>query len=395
MTKKRTMKKILIAVCSFLSLGAIAQTTLSLDSAVAMSLRHHPQLMVSQQELASQTALKKGSFSLPDPQFLLEAPTGDFFSPGIQQTFDNPLIYIQQSKVGQQQIALAEAGIAVSKVEVIKQVSLAYIELQYANAKAKLYFKQDSIFNALYTIAEQRYKAEDAGLLEKTSAQARAQEASIKYKQVASELSNANQQLAVLIGSEKPTVSATVFEKLPESGELKTIPSTNPFSAYTLQKTAVVNQQLKASKAKIAPGISIGYLNQAAETSPIAQRFQFGLTIPLWFWTHSSRIKAAKAEVEKTKYEKALVEQNLNSAWISAITNHQKHKSSLQYYENTGLRQSETLIDVANQTYTAGEIRYMEYLFALSQGFDILANYYDALRNYNASIIELNYLKGK
>ena len=66
----------------------------------------------------------------------------------------------------------------------------------------------------------------------------------------------------------------------------------------------------------------------------------------------------------------------------------------MQYYENTGLQQSETLLDAANRSYTAGEIGYIEYLFALSQAFGIKASYYEAMKNYKTAIIELNYLNG-
>ena len=142
------------------------------------------------------------------------------------------------------------------------------------------------------------------------------------------------------------------------------------------------------------PGFSVGYMNQAELTSEIIQRFQFGLSFPLWFWTHSSRIKSAKANSEKANHGSNLVVQNFNIAWLDAITAYQKNLSSVQYYENTGLEQSEIMLDAANLSHSAGEIGYIEYLLILSQSFRINAGYDEALKNYNDSIIELNYLKG-
>jgi outer membrane protein TolC len=394
MTKTRIMRKLFIAMYLLLSSGVIAQTTLALDSAIALSLRYHPQLLAAQKELEKQTALKSGSFSLPDPQILLEAPTGDFFTPGIQQTFDNPLVYVQRSKVGKQQVVLAEAGIIVNKLEVIKQVSMAYTELQYAKTRVRQYFIQDSIFKALYIAADKRHAAGDAGQLEKTSAQAQAQETALLLTQAKVEWSSAKQQLALLTGLDPSAVSVTELTKFPGTDNLNVLPSSSPLTDYAHRNSAVANQQLMLAKAETAPGFTVGYLNQAHETSPTPQRFQFGLSVPVWFWTHSSRIKAAKANVEKANYQSALMVQQFSSAWLDANTAYQKHLSAMKYYENTGLQQSETLLDAANRSYTAGEIGYIEYLFALSQAFGIKASYYEAMKNYKTAIIELNYLNG-
>ena len=374
--------------------GAIAQTTLTLDSVIAMSLRYHPQLLAAQKELEEQTALKRGSFSLPDPQILVEAPTGDFFTPGIQQSFDNPLVYIQQSKVGKQRVALAEAGITVNRSEVIRQVSIAYNQLQYAETTMRQYFIQDSIFNALYIATDKRYTAGDAGLLEKTRAKAQAEETALLLTQTLAELSSAKQQLALLTGLDTSAIFVTELSRFPGTDNLKVFPSSSPFTDYAMQNSAVANQQLKLAKAELAPGFSVGYMNQAQQTSPIPQRFQFGLSVPLWFWTHSSFIKAAKANVEKTNYESTLAMQNFGSAWLDAITAYQKNLSSMQYYESTGLQQADIILDAASRSFAAGEIDYMEFMYTLSQSFDIRGNYYKALKNNNTSIIELNYLNG-
>ncbi len=385
------MRGLFIGIYMLVSSGAIAQT---LDSIIAMSLRHHPQLKAAQKELEKQKALKRGSFNLADPQILLEAPTGDFFTPGVQQGFDNPLVYIQRSKVGKQQVALAQTGISVNRSEVIRQVSIAYTQLQYAEITIRQYFIQDSIFNALFIAVNKRYIVGDAGLLEKTSAHARAQETALLLKHAANELSKAKEQLSLLSGLDPITISATELSRAPGSDALRIFPLSSPISAYATQNSAVANQQLRLARAQIAPGFSFGYMNQAARTSSVPERFQFGLSVPLWFWTHSSRIKAAKANLEKTVYQKEWTLQNFSSLWLDASTDYQKHLSSLEYHESTGLKLSETMLDAATRSYAAGEIGYIEYLFTLSQAFDIKASYYEALKDYNTSIIELNYLNG-
>ena len=52
------------------------QVVVRLDSAERQALRRHPRLRQSAQEIEEQLALKRSSFSPPNPDFLFSAPTG-------------------------------------------------------------------------------------------------------------------------------------------------------------------------------------------------------------------------------------------------------------------------------------------------------------------------------
>ncbi|HHZ65567.1 MAG TPA: TolC family protein [Flavobacteriales bacterium] len=383
-----------LLVCVWL--GLFAQSTISLDSAIAETLKKHPYLKAAQLELEEQRALKKGSFSLPDPQLMLEAPTGEFFTPGIQQSIDNPLVYIQQSKVGKEKVKLAEAGIRISRAAVIRQASRAYNQLQYSEARARQAVTQDSIFTAHYLATDKRHKAGDVGLLELTSAEARAGEASVELAQTRAQLKSAQLGLSLLTGIDiKGMLTASAYEKLDYNESIIEAPSSGLFIDYANQNTVVARKELKLAKFGLAPDFSFGYMNQAELTSSTTYRFQFGLSLPLWFWTHTARIKAAKANAEKRSFEGAMAAQNFNFKWFDAIQAYQANQASLEYFDSVGLKQSDVILDAASRSYTAGEISYIEYLFSVSQAFEIKTNYYEALKKYNASVIELNYLKGK
>ncbi len=377
-------------------LGLYAQTSISLDSAIAEALKRHPHLQAAQMELEEQRALKKGSFSLPDPQILLEAPTGEFFTPGVQQTVDNPLVYIQQSKVGREKIKLAEAGIAISRSSVIRQVSLAYNQLQYMEARIRQAIVQDSIFTTHYLATDKRHKVGDVGLLELTSAEARAGEAAVELATTISQLNGARQGLSLLTGVNNEELRTDrEYEKIDCDDVGYDAPSSGLFVDYADQNSAVARQELKLAKSGLAPAFSVGYMNQAERNSATTYRFQFGLSLPLWFWTHSSRIKAAKANAEKTSFESALAVQNFNFKWFNAIQEFEASRASLEFFDSKGLEQSDVILDAATRLYAAGEISYLQHLFSISQAFNIKTNYYEALKKYNASVIELNYLNGK
>ncbi|MDQ2794405.1 MAG: hypothetical protein M3Y12_10425, partial [Bacteroidota bacterium] len=84
------------------------QVVVRLDSAEQLALRRHPRLRQSAQEIEEQRALKRGSFSPTNPDFLFSAPTGERWAPGVVQTIDFPTVYRRQAQAAQAGITLAE-----------------------------------------------------------------------------------------------------------------------------------------------------------------------------------------------------------------------------------------------------------------------------------------------
>jgi cobalt-zinc-cadmium resistance protein CzcA len=56
---------------------------------------------------------------------------------------------------------------------------------------------------------------------------------------------------------------------------------------------------------------------------------------------------------------------------------------------------SEELLDGASLSFRVGGIDYIEYIQSLSEATNIKTNWFDALLNYNLSVVELEYLTAK
>jgi len=395
------MKKYLAFLFLAIAFSSKEQVSVTLDSAIANALRTHPQIQFSQQEIEQQKALKKGSFNLENPGIGAEAPYGQKFEIGIQQNFQNPLVYFQQSKVGKQNVYLAEKGFSLSKTAVIKEVKTTYLNLQFAETKVKQLAYQDSIFKNLYLASEKRFNAGDADLLEKISAEAKSKEINNLLMQAQADLQNAQSQLQILSGiSDKNIVTNQKLEKENTSfsalflGDTSVF-KTSPFIQYYQQNILVSKQNLRLQKTKLLPGFSFGYLNQVGAEQPVNYRFRYGITIPLWFWTYNSQIKAANSQYKMANSQYAIAQKSINSEYQQAITDYKKYLESLNYYESTGLQQAETIIGTAARSYEAGNISYIIYMQSLNQAFEIKINYLETVRNYNQSIIQLNYLNGQ
>ncbi len=384
-------------------LSVRAQTLVTLDSALALALKTHPQMQLSRQQVEQQRALKKGSFSLLNTELFLSGPAADRMVGGVLQSFDSPVTYVQQSRVARQNIQLAESGLTVNQALLTRDVKLAYLNLQFAQTNRQRLAYQDSIFHALSAAAQRRYQAGDADLLERVSAETRARETGNALALALADWRNAQQQLRLLTGlSADSLMPAEPFSK-----HTRTIPmattrqddsitlSTAPTLRYYRQNIALNQQMLRLERARLFPGLVLGYQNQGAPDSRILPRFTFGITIPLAFWTVSSRIKAANLQVQMAHSQLAVVQRNQSSEYHRVLTDYQKFGESLTYYETAALQQARTIISAATRSYNAGESSYFVYLQSLNQAFEINRTYLDTVRGYNQSIIELHYLSGQ
>lgn len=390
-----------IAFICFCSLYSNAQTSISLDSAIAIALRTHPQIQLSQQEIEQQKASKRGSVDLENLSVGIEAPYDKKFEVALQQNFQNPFIYLQQYKLGKQNVLLSKQNQQVTKWQLIRDVRTVYLDLQFAEVRVKQFSFQDSIFKILFNASERRYTAGEAGLLEKVSAETKSKEIENIYNQAKAGLRNAQLQLLLITGLKadnihpkeiitKMTTDIPVDIRI-DSAEV----SQSPLLKYYQQSTLVNKQNLKLQRSKLLPGFSVGYLNQVGPEQPSSYRFRYGITLPLWFWTYSSQIKVAKYQYEMAQSQYSIAQKKYSSEFTQALNDFNKFSGSLHYYEQTGLKQAEIIINTAMRSYSAGELSYIVYMQSLNQAFEIKLNYLETTKNYNQSIIELNYLKGQ
>ena len=143
------------------------------------------------------------------------------------------------------------------------------------------------------------------------------------------------------------------------------------------------------------PNIIVGYLNQGGPESPMLYRFRFGLSLPVWGWVASSRINAAKTDVEIAKSQIKLNNYELQGDYDKGYADLLQYTEAVDYYETIGLRQADEIVRAAGDGYRLGSIGYYDYLLNVQQAFKIRFGYLEALRNYNQAVITLNYLKGE
>ncbi|MBO0360479.1 TolC family protein [Hymenobacter sp. BT186] len=388
---------------------ARAQTAISLDSAEALTLRRHPRLRQSDREIEEQRALKRGSFAPANPDFLFSAPTGEMWAPGVVQTIDLPNVYRRQRQVAEAGITLAERNREVSRASVLRDTRLAYLTLQFAEAQVRQLTYQDSLFRALRVATERLFAAGEVTSLQRISTDAEARQVSVQLQQASADRQAAQRRLGLLLG--QPTAALTTSTDLRRSGpelvqtggallaglpaEDSTALVRSPMLAAATQNVALSQSGISLVRARRTPALTVGYQNQAFENSALKYRFQFGVSVPIWFWTYRSQLQAATARSQAAGYQLQTQRLELSTLYQQSLADTRKFSASLGYYEQTGVPQSRAIISQSQRLFKAGEISYLVLIQSLNQAFTIQNTYLTTIRDYRQALIELNYLRGE
>lgn len=138
------MRYILLLGLAINGLYAQAQRLLPENEAVEATLRHSAATRAAQLSIRQNQQLLKSTYNLPNPDLIVESPTGSFYTLGITQTFEFPTVYARQKSVQVGQIGLAEKEQGITQSNLRLRAKQAYLNAQVAQNRLDQLQRQDS-----------------------------------------------------------------------------------------------------------------------------------------------------------------------------------------------------------------------------------------------------------
>jgi heavy metal efflux system protein len=406
------MKKILISLTLFAAVLTSEAQVVSSKDAIDIAIKNNPGVRAAMSSVEAQRQLRQTSFDLPKTEITYMRGQYNSYS-----NDDNNISIIQSipfaalgshGALNRANVKSAELKQTQSENELIYQVKQVCYQLSFLKARRKLLHQQDSLFEGFYKSAALRFKTGEANLLEQTTAESQRNESKNAIFQVESDILVLREQL-------KSLLNARDLPDVPDE-DLREISFRQPADSFLIESNpslALARQQVAASEAgekvaaaRFAPDLLVGYFNQTligtvdpvsgdvATKSDRFSGFQVGLALPLWFVPHHARVKAAKHATAAAKSEYENHQLQLNANLQQAIRAYDKHKRSLEYYQNTGLPNAQLIIKQSKAAFREGEADYTEYLLGIKNAISIQENYLNTLNNFNQTIIYLEFLSG-
>ena len=324
----------------------------------------------------------------------------------INQNINFPSVYSNQKSVLREEWRSSLLNVAVKEADLKRNVSQVYYMLAYLQQKKKLLQQNDSLYGEFLKKANLRFAVGESNILEKTTAETQRGQIALQLNQLAADLDLLQAQFQLLLNTSTQLVPQADDYKM---SKLETI-DTATFSQHPAiqlleqqQLVAIKNTQLE--KSKLLPDLTFAYNNMSMRGTGADNKFydgstrfqsgQVGIGIPLFYGSQRAKINASKSieKITETNYLVGL--QQFNTEYQRAITQYVNFSKSVDYYEQTGLKNAVLISDSANKQFANGGINYLEWVMLTNQAISLRNDYLIAVNNLNESIIQLNYFISK
>jgi cobalt-zinc-cadmium resistance protein CzcA len=189
---------------------------------------------------------------------------------------------------------------------------------------------------------------------------------------------------------------------LPRAVPEKLSPDTSAYNAEQSMPGGALDARIRYSQAtlraeswKLVPSFSIGWFTQSLDREKPFTGWQYGISLPVWFWAPAGRIQAAKTERAIAVNDRENTLHHLDSRYFSLITEYKSAARQLAGYEPDGLERYATMMADAGKRFSSGTIDLYEYLFITGEAFEIQLEYLEALHKHNLLVIQIRQLLGK
>ncbi len=401
---------ILLLAFLFFANSASSQTPISLQASIDTALKNNLSLRSEKLNTDYLQKLKGTGWNVPQTNASIDygqinsAYTDNKFS--VQQNIKFPTVYARQKSVLNEEWKNGMLNINVKENELKKQVTQAYYDLLYLRHKQILLKHTDSIYVTFLQNAELRLNAGASNILEKTTAETQRGQIHIQLKQLENDYSIVQMQFKLLLNTNIDFIPQESDFKLalPQFADTTAIEQ-HPYIKQLQHQQQIGLSKYKLEKSKLLPDIFAAYNNMTIQgvgadnnfysSSDRFQSFQVGIGIPLFFGSQKSGISAMKINTMllQNNYYNGL--KTMQSEYLQAISNYNKHLETVNYYEDTALKNAGMIIKTANLQFQNGEINYLEWVLLTNNAINIQSEYADEVKALNQSIIQLNSFNNK
>ncbi|QNK61515.1 CusA/CzcA family heavy metal efflux RND transporter [Pedobacter sp. PAMC26386] len=387
-----------------------AQTPINLNQALDTALKNNLGIKNERLKAIYKQQLIKTSANIPATT--IGAELGQMNSSyadnrlGISQSISFPTIYIRQKKLLTEEWKAMAFNVSLKEDELRKAVTAIFYHLLYLREKEKLLLQSDTIYREFLVKASLRLATGESNILEKTTAQNQRGNAKLQLRQLQQEKEIAKANFRLLLNAETDFVPHAPDFKITGTP----IDDTTTINEHALLKVSHQQEEIskaftRAEKSKLLPDVTLGYFNTTMKGTGAdnilytgSKRFQaaqMGIAIPLFTGAQKAKITAAKLNEEVVRADFAIQKTQLINQYQIALSQYLTSLKNLNYYEQEALKNAKIIRQTIDKQYVNGDINYLDWVMLTNQSLAIQSNYLDAVKIYNESIIELNYLTSK
>ena len=392
-SKKTTTAMVVgLMLLAFTSNSFSHTKTLSLDSAINMALKNHPDIKAANLEIERNEALKmKYSLGKTDISYqgdgLVDKDFGQQVNQiGIVQNIPNPSVTKSANRLQEQMITKSTLSKQITTNELKWKVKNLYYEIQYKQELATLYSSLVKTYLKNYNRAKIRVEAGETNQIELLSLQSKWNEFNVLFKQNKIELSLLYQQFEMLLNANVAVASVDPIYKEKYLTSLSL--DSNIYLKINDQNSAIEAAKIKVLKADLKPDFNIGYAAQNYYSGGWYSGAQAGISFNIFRGQTKRKIVAQQIQVKVINELNQSKQLELKQRIAQAEASIKLYEEGVKIYKEQIEVINPKMIQVAELNYEAGEISYLELLNTLQLVATNNSNYWNQIMSYNKAVAD-------
>lgn len=373
--------------------------TLTLRQALDAALQHHPAAKSAALQVRQQRQLLPAATALADPLLTVESPTGNFYTLGVTQAFSMPVVYRRQKALQRALISRSESAVGVTQQDIKLETAQVYTEWQYQWTLVRQLEIQDSLLQNLAGAADRMFRE---GQTDAVAAQyARLQAATLRsqLRQARQGAATARALLSTLTGIatdlEPEPLNRQLLLQSPDVAVDTSIWQGNPALKTLQQEILVAEREVAVTQSRGLPELTLGYINQGERNSPVGNRFNVGISVPLWRKQYNAGAAAARTGVEIARETLSAQSLEWNAAYRQALGEADKARLALEEYEQNVLPAARAVSDASRRLFEGGLTDWVSYLRNRNDALEVELGYWGLIRDLHLVSLNLQFLTGK
>ena len=390
-------------VVAFGTSGRAQENPLSLSQSLVIARERAPGLIAARARVAeAQAALVGASLQLDNPE--LDGSVGPRFADGAARQFDFGIGLSQMFEHGARRkartaaategVAAAEARLLVAERDVLREVSLAFLDAQFLQRQHALLLDAITIATEAQRIAERRFALGDVAALDVNTARVERARLEAERHVVDAQRLGALGTLGQLLGT----------TTVPEVGPVGEQPARRQLN--DLLRAVASRPELRAIDAEIRQAEARLDLASAAKRPQfgVSARYERdegdhvllgGLTVTLPTFNKGQDINAeATARVAALRFERAA----MTNGWALLVRARllvlEAHGRALEVLERDAMPAALDNEGLARRSYETGQISLIDWIVLRREAMQVRREQLDRLRDIAIASVELNAVAG-
>jgi len=388
---------------------------LTMQTAVDYALAHSPRIKSAEAHREAASALKLQSWALPKMEIGVEyegMPGGTYFDTydarklKVNQGFEFPTTYLLRNRKHFSLLESARRSLDLERLSLAADVKTAYIDALLARSRVELAGENLTLSSSLMEKAKLRYDlGEEASIdflrakLQKERAENSVLAAGVGFKE-------AKERLLLLLTGESPPENAA---GIVISGELAFEPV--DIDALHLDEAILeehvqmlidknrldaASRSLSLAKSSFLPDFTVTLYKQSLDNIPGYWGMEFSLSVPVWFLSEQrGRIAEERANLKDAEWRRIGDSAQLHAEFRTALFALQEAEKQVVRFKEDILQVAEQVYQLADVQYREGETSYIDLLLAQQSLIETRGEYYDALADYNKSVVRFERAAGR